>query len=50
VYKRQPQKSYKDWHGPSKERSWEMAEPHIVYQAAYIKLLSKFVGQPKPQE
>jgi hypothetical protein len=45
-----PQKSYKDWHGPSKERSWEMAEPHIVYQAAYIKLLSKFVGQPKPQE
>jgi hypothetical protein len=44
------QKSYRDWHGPSKERSWEMAEPHIVYQAAYIKLLSKFVGQPKLQE
>ena len=40
-----PQKSYKDWHGPSKERPWEMTEPHIVYQAAYIKLLSKFVGR-----
>jgi hypothetical protein len=38
------QKSYKDWNTSWPENSWEITEPAIYYQAAYIKLLSKFVS------
>jgi hypothetical protein len=37
-----PQKSYRDWNGPWPESSWVVTEPAIYYQAAYVKLLSKF--------
>jgi len=36
-----PQKAYQDWNGS--ENSWEITEPAIYYQSAYLKLLSKFV-------
>ena len=36
------QKSYKDWNTSWPENSWEITEPAIYYQAAYIRLLSKF--------
>ena len=39
------QKSYKDWNTSWPENSWEITEPAIYYQAAYIKLLSKFVSE-----
>jgi len=47
---RQPsQKAYLDFNtswAPDKEYdvSWEITEPAIYYQAAYVKMLSKFVG------
>lgn len=47
--KRQPAgKAYRDFNtgwAPSAEydRSWELSEPGIYYQASYVKLLSKFV-------
>jgi hypothetical protein len=37
------QKSYKDWNAPWPDSSWAITEPAIYYQAAYVKLLSKFV-------
>ncbi|MCB0542747.1 MAG: glycoside hydrolase family 9 protein [Saprospiraceae bacterium] len=36
-------KSYKDWNTSWPQNSWEITEPAIYYQAAYIRLLSKFV-------
>ena len=36
------QKSYKDWNAPWPEGSWAVSEPGIYYQAAYIRLLSRF--------
>ena len=40
------QKAYKDWNTPTEEdRAWEITEPAIYYQSAYLKLLSKFVSQ-----
>jgi len=36
-----PQKAYKDGNGYN--NSWEITEPAIYYQSAYIKLLSKFI-------
>ncbi|MDF1547174.1 MAG: glycoside hydrolase family 9 protein [Bacteroidales bacterium] len=38
------QKSYKDWNTSWPENSWEITEPAIYYQAAYIHLLSKFAS------
>ncbi len=38
-----PQKAYKDSNGIN--NSWEIVEPAIYYQSAYIKLLSKFVDK-----
>ena len=38
-----PQKAYRDWNGQWPDRSWEITEPSISYQASYVKLLSKFV-------
>jgi hypothetical protein len=36
------QKAYKDWNAPWPDSSWAITEPAIYYQAAYVKLLSKF--------
>ena len=36
-------KSYKDWNTSWPQNSWQVTEPAIYYQAAYIRLLSKFV-------
>jgi len=49
--KQPPQKAYLDfntgWEPQSEhDKSWEITEPAIYYQSAYIKLLSKFVGDP----
>jgi hypothetical protein len=38
-----PMKAYLD-SNETKLNMWEVTEPSIVYQASYIKLLSKFVG------
>ena len=42
------QKSYKDWNtgwnGTMNENSWEITEPSIYVQAAYINLLSSVIG------
>jgi len=37
------QKSYKDWNTGWPEDSWQITEPGIYYQAAYVHLLSRFV-------
>jgi hypothetical protein len=37
------QKSYKDWNTGWPEDSWQITEPGIYYQAAYLYLLSRFV-------
>jgi endoglucanase len=43
--KQQPvQKWYKDWNTSWPENSWQITEPAIYYQAAYIMLLSKFAS------
>ncbi len=39
-----PQKSYLDFNDGWPENSWELTEPAIYYQAAFIKMLSKFVS------
>ncbi len=36
------QKSYRDWNTPWPDSSWVVTEPAIYYQAAYIRLLSRF--------
>ncbi|GAB4187239.1 MAG: hypothetical protein OHK0057_34820 [Thermoflexibacter sp.] len=36
------QKSYRDWNGIWPDASWEVTEPAIYYQSAYIKALSYF--------
>lgn len=38
-----PQKSYRDFNDGWPESSWEISEPAIYYNAAYILLLSNFV-------
>jgi hypothetical protein len=38
-----PQKSYKDFATAWPIDSWEVTEPDLLYQTAYIRLLSKFV-------
>lgn len=38
-------KSYKDWNSTWPENSWEITEPAIYYQAAYIQLLAPFTQQ-----
>ncbi|MFI5131461.1 MAG: glycoside hydrolase family 9 protein [Chitinophagales bacterium] len=43
-----PQKSYKEWNtgwnGTANENSWEITEPAIYYQAAYISLLARVMA------
>ena len=41
------QKAFRAWSGNWRERSWEISEPSITYQSAYVKLLSKFVPSNK---
>lgn len=36
-------KSYKDWNTSYPENSWEITEPAIYYQSAYIKLLASLI-------
>ena len=38
-----PQKAYKDWNSPWPENSWEITEPAIYYQAAYVQLLARLM-------
>jgi endoglucanase len=40
-----PQKSYLDWNTGYPDNSWEITEPGIYYQAAYIKLLAGFISE-----
>lgn len=39
------QKSFKDWNTSWPENSWELTEPAIYTQAAYIQLFSKFTSE-----
>lgn len=43
-----PQKAYKEWNtgwnGVANENSWEITEPAIYYQAAYISLLARVIA------
>jgi endoglucanase len=38
-----PGKAYKDWNGGSPYNSWEITEPAIYYQMAYINLLARLI-------
>lgn len=38
-----PMKAYRDWNTSWPQNSWQITEPAIYYQAAYIRLLSNFV-------
>jgi len=38
------QKSYSDWNTTWPQNSWEVTEPALSYQGAYIRLLSKFAS------
>jgi hypothetical protein len=40
------QKAYRDTNAGWPANSWEVSEPAIYYQAAFVKLLSKFVSPP----
>ena len=43
------QKMYADWNGSTlDDKSWEISEPAIYYQSAYIKLLAHFVTDISP--
>ncbi len=39
-----PQKSYRDWSATGSEPSWEITEPAIYYQAAYVRLLAELLA------
>lgn len=39
-----PMKAYKDWNTSNPEESWQITEPAIYYQSAYIRLLAKFAN------
>jgi len=39
-----PMKAYKDWNGEWPENSWEINEPSLTYQAAYIFVMSYFLS------
>jgi hypothetical protein len=42
------QKAYREWNTSWPENSWEVTEPGIYYQSAYIKMLSHFVTTNGP--
>ncbi|RPD47267.1 glycoside hydrolase family 9 protein [Paracnuella aquatica] len=37
------QKAYKDWNSGGTDKSWEVTEPAIYYQASYVMLLSRLM-------
>ena len=39
-----PMKSYRDWSAYGSEPSWEISEPAIYYQAAYVRLLGAMIA------
>ncbi|WP_085316563.1 glycoside hydrolase family 9 protein [Derxia lacustris] len=39
-----PQKAYKDWNTGWPDNSWELSEPAIYYQAAYVALLGRIIS------
>lgn len=39
-----PQKAYMDWNGPWDEVPWEITEPAIYTQAAYVQLLARLMN------
>lgn len=43
------QKSYRDWNTSWPESSWEVTEPSIGYQGAYVRLLAEFAASPAPR-
>jgi endoglucanase len=55
-YGEPPAKAFKDWNGAwnsahnANENSWEITEPAIYYQGAYVLLLSHFVPPLAPPE
>jgi len=44
-----PQKAYRDWNTGWPENAWEITEPAIYYQAAYIQLLARVMPMPDTQ-
>lgn len=38
------QKAYRDWNTGYPENSWELSEPGIYYQAAYVQLLARLMS------
>lgn len=44
------QKAFKAWNTSWPQNSWEITEPGIYYQAAYVRLLSKAVGASTPPQ
>jgi len=44
-----PQKAYRDWNTGWPENAWEITEPAIYYQAAYIQLLARLMPAPDTQ-
>ncbi len=43
-----PQKAYTDGNGSYPENAWELSEPGIYYQAAYVQLLARLMSPPAP--
>jgi len=44
------QKAFKAWNTSWPQNSWEITEPAIYYQAAYVRLLSKSIGTTAPPQ
>lgn len=44
------QKAYLDWNTSWPQNSWEVTEPAIYYQAAYIRLLARFLDDGSPAD
>lgn len=42
------QKAYKDWNSGWPENAWEISEPGIYYQAAYVQLLARLMVASAP--
>jgi hypothetical protein len=43
-----PLKAYRDWNTSWPQNSWEVTEPAIYYQAAYLRLLAGFLDDLRP--
>lgn len=41
-------KSYRDWNADWPEASWQVTEPHIPYQSAYIRLVAEVSAAAQP--